>query len=423
MTRRLLAWARRRPKAALAGGVVLLALTVFGVVASGVAPITASSGHWAVTEWILQFAMRRSVTTHALLGPAPPVTLDRDALVMQGAGHYEIGCRSCHGAPGQPVMPPVPGAMTPHPPALPPAVGTWDARELFYIVKHGVKFTGMPAWPALHRDDEIWAMVAFLRRMPSLDAEGYARVAGHAVANVSDVVAETPVGQSVAPDVVVQQCARCHGLDGLSRGLAALPRLAGQREEYLSNALSAYATGRRFSGTMIPVAAALSPEARAAAARYFASLPAPPADDGRLSEATAPGEGAPAGAPPLSREAASREAPQPDTATPTDAPTPSGDAVRGADIARRGLPSQDVPSCNQCHGPEAVNDAYPQLAGQPREYLARQLTLLQGRQRGGSEYVQIMHEVANGLTAQDIADVTAHYASQVSGTSPAGTPP
>ncbi len=415
-----LAWARRRPKTALAGGAVLLALTVFGVVASGVAPITASSGHWAVTEWILQFAMRRSVTTHALLGPPPPLTLDRDALVMQGAGHYEIGCRSCHGAPGQPVMPPVPGAMTPHPPALPPAVGTWDARELFYIVKHGVKFTGMPAWPALHRDDEIWAMVAFLRRMPSLDAEAYARMAGHAVANVSEVdpVAETRVGQGAAPDVVVQQCARCHGLDGLSRGIATLPRLAGQREQYLSNALSAYAAGRRFSGTMIPVAAALSPEARAAAARYFASLPAPPAADGRVVEATIPGESPPAGGPPPSREAT-----PPDAATPAGDPSRAGDAARGADIARRGLPSQDVPSCNQCHGPEAVNDAYPRLAGQPREYLARQLTLLQDRQRGGSEYVQIMHEVANGLTTQDIADVTAHYASQVPGANSGVTTP
>ncbi|NOT43411.1 MAG: c-type cytochrome, partial [Acidobacteria bacterium] len=100
-----------------------------------------------------------------------------------------------------------------------------------------------------------------------------------------------------------------------------------------------------------------------------------------------------------------------------------GDAARGADIARRGLPSQDVPSCNQCHGPEAVNDAYPRLAGQPREYLARQLTLLQDRQRGGSEYVQIMHEVANGLTTQDIADVTAHYASQVPGANSGVTTP
>lgn len=63
--------------------------------------------------------------------------------------------------------------MTPPPPYLPPKLARWEPDELFYIVKHGIKFAGMPAWPSQQRDDEVWAMVAFLRRFPQLNAEQY----------------------------------------------------------------------------------------------------------------------------------------------------------------------------------------------------------------------------------------------------------
>jgi hypothetical protein len=53
----------------------------------------------------------------------------------------------------------------------------YTPEQLFSIVKHGIKFTGMPAWPVQQRDDDVWAMVAFLRRLPDLDAAGYRRLA------------------------------------------------------------------------------------------------------------------------------------------------------------------------------------------------------------------------------------------------------
>ena len=49
------------------------------VAASGMIPITASGGHWAITEWILQFAKQRSVATHTLGMELP--SLDDPALV------------------------------------------------------------------------------------------------------------------------------------------------------------------------------------------------------------------------------------------------------------------------------------------------------------------------------------------------------
>jgi hypothetical protein len=109
--------------------------------------------------------MHRSVTIHTLGLEAP--ALDAPQLVLQGAGHYETGCRPCHGSPEYRHSR-IPQQMTPHPPYLPPVTPAREPEDLFYIVKHGVKFPGMPARPAPQRDDEGWAMVAFLRRLPDL---------------------------------------------------------------------------------------------------------------------------------------------------------------------------------------------------------------------------------------------------------------
>ena len=40
-------------------------------------------------------------------------------------------------------------------------------------MKHGFKYTGMPGWVAIEREDEIWAVVAFVTRVQTLDAESY----------------------------------------------------------------------------------------------------------------------------------------------------------------------------------------------------------------------------------------------------------
>jgi len=168
---------------------------------SGLLNIAASGGHWAITDWFLHYVMRQSVETHSMAIEAPP--LDDPALVHRGAGHYATGCAPCHGAPGQ-ERSAVARAMTPPPPFLPERVAEWQPNELFWIVQNGVKFTGMPAWPALERDDEVWAVTAFVRRLPGLDAAGYASLVHPAP--------QRPA--SDAPEVVSRRCARCHGMDG-----------------------------------------------------------------------------------------------------------------------------------------------------------------------------------------------------------------
>ena len=338
--------------------------------ASGIMPIKASSGHWPITAWLLNFTMRRSVITHSLGMNAPK--LDDAALVAKGATHYEFGCRPCHGGPHLP-QPVIAGHMTPHPPHLPPEIPKWQSEELFYIVKHGVKFTGMPAWPAQKRDDEVWAVVAFLLKVPNLSADEYHKLARSLkapAATIEDLSETKP-----APRVISENCARCHILDNRARDLSVFPILAGQRPDYLFASLLAFARGERHSGIMQPLAASLTAKDMREIAQYYSGLPAPPL--AAVSQEIAPA------------------------------------VERGKEIAMRGVPSRRVPACSACHGPNRVrrNPIYPELAGQHAEYLALQLELFNKQSRGGTPYSHIMRRVAGRLTPEQMRDVTSYYGS------------
>ena len=212
-----------------AGALVLLG---FLFLWSGVYTVAASRGHWAVTEWLLTFAMRNSVKTHAIGIEPPP--LDQPDLVTLGAGHFHGGCAFCHGAPGVPVGP-VADSMLPPPPDLATQMRPWRDRELFWIVKHGIKYTGMPAWPAQQRDDEVWAVVAFLRRLPALDADGYRALA------LGDLQIPPQSGRELATTETTSRRRRLRALSRRRRNAppsALVPLLHGQPVEFLAAALA-----------------------------------------------------------------------------------------------------------------------------------------------------------------------------------------
>ena len=348
---------------------LVAALGGFLFAASGIMSIKASSGHWPITASLLNFAMRRSVVTHSIGIDTPK--LDDHGLIVKGATHYEFGCRPCHGGPHLP-QPIIAGHMTPHPPHLPPEIPKWRAAELFYIVKHGVKFTGMPAWPTQLRDDEVWAVVAFLLKLPDLTAHEYQKLARSLQASAAtiDDLAES----KKAPRVISENCARCHALDG-SRDLSVFPIIAGQRPNYLFASLLAFARGERHSGIMKPLAASLSAADMREIALYYSRLPKPSPSMVRPEIASA--------------------------------------IERGREIAAKGVPKQRLPACSACHGPNPTrrNPIYPELAGQHPEYLALQLDMFKSQSRGGTPYAHIMHRVAGRLTPQQIRDVTSYYGS------------
>ena len=348
---------------ALAVGSVLVAV-------SGIVPIAASGGHWALTERILQFGKRRSVATYSLGIRVPQ--LDDPVLVLKGAGHFDSACRPCHGSPTFD-QPRLAERMTPRPPDLTGSVRRYDDQALFYLVKHGIKFTGMPAWPALQREDEVWAMVAFLRKLPDLTRREYEALARGPVEGAPREPLKDLLPPPEAPEAVTDSCSRCHGDDGLGRGNGAFPVLAGQHVAYLRATLHAYHSGQRHSGIMEPVAAGLGPEDIQQIAEYYAALPW--------------------------RRVNGR-------------PPAIGDVERGRRIAHEGLPDRLVPACLSCHGQHEIrrNPHYARLAGQYPDYLRLQLRLFRDRQRGGTPYAHIMQRVASQLTDESIADVAAYLA-------------
>ncbi|MEZ4421953.1 MAG: c-type cytochrome [Gemmatimonadota bacterium] len=359
VTRRCVLWA-------LVGVVGVGALAVL----AGAIPIRASVGHWPPTRWLLQLAKGRAVATQSLAVEAPP-PLDDPARVLRGAGHYQGGCRPCHGAPGiEPSR--ITEEMTPTPPLL--AVHRIDERsdrELFFVVKHGIKFTGMPAWVARERDDEVWDVVAFLRRLPDLDEAGYAGLVWGPPRDAVEPAAGDAGTEEAAPGIVREICARCHGLDGTGRAGDAFPHLAGQRAAYLQHSLAAYTSGARASGIMQPIAVAIEASERAAAVAWYAS----------------------------------RARPSEPTLGPADTLR-----VLGRALAEQGDAARRIAACDACHGSDAPTPGvYPRLSGQPADYLERQLELFARGVRGGSIWSAIMREVAKPLTPADRAALAAWY--------------
>jgi mono/diheme cytochrome c family protein len=93
-------------------------------------------------------------------------------MIMEGFRHYREMCVGCHLAPGVDATE-IREGLLPKPPRLQKAVEEWTPEELFWITKNGVKMTGMPAWGPTHSDAKIWAIVAFLEKLPHMTAAQY----------------------------------------------------------------------------------------------------------------------------------------------------------------------------------------------------------------------------------------------------------
>jgi mono/diheme cytochrome c family protein len=95
-------------------------------------------------------------------------------MVAAGFDGFRNMCVQCHGAPG--VGPGVNGqGLYPGPPELAKVAPELTDGELFWITKHGIKFTGMPAFGPTHSDEDLWAIVSFIRQLQDWGPEEYER--------------------------------------------------------------------------------------------------------------------------------------------------------------------------------------------------------------------------------------------------------
>lgn len=158
--------------ASLALAIVIVVLGGLGFVYSGLFDVAATAPHWPLTSWLLNTARIRSVEAHAAGIEVPP-GFDAPDKTAIGIDHFAAHCAVCHGAPGVP-RGAIAKGMYPLPPDLAAAVKQYSPAELFWILKHGIKMSGMPAW-ADHSDDELWATVGFIKQLPGMSEQDYAK--------------------------------------------------------------------------------------------------------------------------------------------------------------------------------------------------------------------------------------------------------
>ncbi|MDQ2991037.1 MAG: cytochrome c [Pseudomonadota bacterium] len=145
---------------------LVAALAIF--VQSGIYNFAADAPHTAFVFSLLERMRDRSVDTRSSTIKVPDLASRQR--IVQGAGNYNAMCAQCHLAPGMGATELSKG-LYPSPPNL--AQEPVDAAHAFWVIKHGVKASGMPAWGKSMQDDYIWNMTAFLRALPKLDAAGY----------------------------------------------------------------------------------------------------------------------------------------------------------------------------------------------------------------------------------------------------------
>jgi cytochrome c553 len=383
----------------LAGAAALLLATL--IVTSGIANLSASIPHPEGWARFLHYTFKRSTAHHAA-GIATPVDFGTPAQIAKGAAYYGTACAHCHGGPGL-GQNPVALSMRPRPQYLFDQVAGFTPPQLFWIVKHGVKYSGMPAYPAQDRDDEIWSIVAFLHAMPSMSTARYRQLAYGDALTTPDSVGVAPLGSTFVrrryafahedewppessythPSIgfdsfsidgdVVKTCARCHTAAGTGMDGGAIPNIAILKPDYFRTALARYASGARHSGFMQAVATQLDDTQMAQLALYYTAQPQRRSD-------SVPG-------------------------------TAEAFAL-GQRIAVVGIPARGIGACAGCHDvTKAAAKAFPAIDGQHRFYLAGRLRQFRSQAlpvAGGNPMVAIAHKLAD----REIDALAAFYAAR-----------
>ena len=124
-----------------------------------------------VVNWALIRTRTASIQYHA--SGTPPIKLDDPEVIKAGARAFaQQGCATCHGGPGVDYAKFAEG-INPGPPELKDVAGI-DPAQLFWVIKNGIRMTGMPSFEkAGASDQDIWQIVAFVKKMPDVSDADY----------------------------------------------------------------------------------------------------------------------------------------------------------------------------------------------------------------------------------------------------------
>jgi mono/diheme cytochrome c family protein len=153
----------------VAGTLAILAIGGAAFIGSGIYNIGADDHHTKITLTIIEQLRERSIAARSKSIQAHYV--EDPARIAAGAKHYSALCVGCHLAPGV-TQSEVRRGLYPHPPNL-AQEELQQAQRAFWVIKHGIKMSAMPAWGMTLDDAAIWDTVAFVRKMPDMTPETY----------------------------------------------------------------------------------------------------------------------------------------------------------------------------------------------------------------------------------------------------------
>jgi hypothetical protein len=151
---------------------IVIGVAAAGYFFGGFYSVAATQDDPALVKWALTQVRQSSISRYAT--ETPPNSLESPAMVQAGARAYATrGCTNCHGGPGVEWGKWSEG-LRPDPPDLNEAVPARVPRELFWIIKNGINMTAMPSFKlAGVEDPELWSIVAFLRKLPTVKPEDF----------------------------------------------------------------------------------------------------------------------------------------------------------------------------------------------------------------------------------------------------------
>jgi|SRR5271163_1289931 len=156
----------------IASAIAVLAFGGVEFIGSGVYNIGADDHHTKIVLALIEQLRDRSIETRSRRIEAHFVT--DPVRIADGAQNYAALCVGCHLAPGVSKSG-IRQGLYPHPPNL-AQEELQPAQRAFWIIKHGIKMSAMPAWGTTLDDEAIWNIVAFIRKMPDMTPDSYQRL-------------------------------------------------------------------------------------------------------------------------------------------------------------------------------------------------------------------------------------------------------
>jgi mono/diheme cytochrome c family protein len=177
--------------------IVLLLLAAFAgaFIYAGIYNIGADAPHSKIVFGALQELRERAIASYSR-DVALPADLNDSKRIAAGAGLYNEMCTGCHLGPGV-ERSELSQGLYPSAPELARGDDLTPAEQ-FWVIKHGVKLTAMPAWGKTHSDELIWDMVAFVRQLPKLNATQYRAAVASAPADHDEMMKQMMPGMAGA---------------------------------------------------------------------------------------------------------------------------------------------------------------------------------------------------------------------------------